>query len=142
MTLDQALFMAQRRAFGFLRGGGVANGGDKENLNKSKYMLNCKRCTLHIDTRRAFTVSASVVVVFVAIEYVAIAWLCPRSFQNPLGSQITDFAISDNGEVGAFTGKSSFRPESPTCDRNRLRIPFPTAVFPSPDPDTSSFAEY
>jgi len=38
----------------------------------------------------------------VAMEYVAIVWLRPDSFQASFGSEIIDFAISADGEIGAF----------------------------------------
>ena len=65
-------------------------------------MLDSTLHTRHHHARRAVGASVSMVMALVAMEYVVLVWIRPDSFQNPLGSQITDFAISDNGEIGAF----------------------------------------
>ncbi len=51
---------------------------------------------------RAVALSALAVALLAAMEYGAFTWLRRDLLKNPLGSQITEFAVSNNGEIGAF----------------------------------------
>ncbi len=65
-------------------------------------MLNANPSLSRLNILPAVAVSASIVTLLVATECVLVTCLWPGAWHNPLGSQITAFALSEHDELGTF----------------------------------------